>query len=71
LRVLADSYRKQCSAVELLKMFLQTAGFRWVWKPWTIFHGVFFFFFLSSSFISCHFSKLPRDILNTKLNNQV
>lgn len=27
LRVLADSYRKQCSAVELLKMFLQTAGF--------------------------------------------
>lgn len=26
LRVLADSYRKQCSAVELLKMFLQTAG---------------------------------------------
>ncbi|KAJ6915808.1 hypothetical protein NC652_018461 [Populus alba x Populus x berolinensis] len=28
LRVLADSYRKQCSAVELLKMFLQTAGFR-------------------------------------------
>lgn len=28
LRVLADSYRKQYSAVELLKMFLQTAGFR-------------------------------------------
>ncbi|CAK7339641.1 unnamed protein product [Dovyalis caffra] len=27
LRILADSYRKQCSAVELLKMFLQTAGF--------------------------------------------
>ncbi|GFY94089.1 hypothetical protein Acr_09g0005350 [Actinidia rufa] len=28
LKVLADSYRKQCSAVELLKMFLQTAGYR-------------------------------------------
>ncbi|KAE9466242.1 hypothetical protein C3L33_01845, partial [Rhododendron williamsianum] len=27
LKVLADSYRKQCSAVELLKMFLQTAGY--------------------------------------------
>ncbi|KAK6923845.1 Bromodomain associated domain [Dillenia turbinata] len=27
LRVLADSYRKQCSAIELLKMFLQTAGY--------------------------------------------
>ncbi|KAB5524687.1 hypothetical protein DKX38_022436 [Salix brachista] len=26
LRVLADSYRKQCSPVELLKMFLQTPG---------------------------------------------
>ncbi|CAI0474295.1 unnamed protein product [Linum tenue] len=26
LKVLADSYRKQCSAVELLKMFLQTLG---------------------------------------------
>lgn len=30
LKVLADSYRKQCSAVELLKMFLQTAGYRYV-----------------------------------------
>ncbi|KAL3845119.1 hypothetical protein ACJIZ3_002522 [Penstemon smallii] len=28
LRLLADSYKKQCSAVELLKMFLQTAGYR-------------------------------------------
>uniref|UniRef100_A0A2P2JFZ0 Bromodomain associated domain-containing protein n=1 Tax=Rhizophora mucronata TaxID=61149 RepID=A0A2P2JFZ0_RHIMU len=27
LKVLADSYRKQCSALELLKMFLQTAGY--------------------------------------------
>ncbi|XP_059640279.1 uncharacterized protein LOC132282570 isoform X2 [Cornus florida] len=27
LKVLADSYRKQCSAIELLKMFLQTAGY--------------------------------------------
>uniref|UniRef100_A0A5B7AW21 Bromodomain associated domain-containing protein n=1 Tax=Davidia involucrata TaxID=16924 RepID=A0A5B7AW21_DAVIN len=26
LKVLADSYRKECSAIELLKMFLQTAG---------------------------------------------
>ncbi|CAN1216041.1 hypothetical protein LINPERPRIM_LOCUS479 [Linum perenne] len=26
LKVLADSYRKQCSAIELLKMFLQTMG---------------------------------------------
>ncbi|CAK9172932.1 unnamed protein product [Ilex paraguariensis] len=26
LKLLADSYRKQCSAVELLKMFLKTAG---------------------------------------------
>lgn len=28
LRFFADSYRKQCSALELLKMFLQTAGYR-------------------------------------------
>jgi len=28
LKVLADSYRKQCSAMELLKMFLQVAGKR-------------------------------------------
>ncbi|XP_021897585.1 uncharacterized protein LOC110814423 [Carica papaya] len=27
LKVLTDSYRKQCSAIELLKMFLQTAGY--------------------------------------------
>lgn len=27
LKLLADSYRKQCSATELLKMFLQTAGY--------------------------------------------
>lgn len=27
LKVLADSYRKQCSAIELLKMFLQTVGY--------------------------------------------
>ncbi|KAM7529364.1 hypothetical protein LguiB_032774 [Lonicera macranthoides] len=27
LKVLADSYRKQCSAMELIKMFLQTAGY--------------------------------------------
>ncbi|GAV70062.1 Bromo_TP domain-containing protein [Cephalotus follicularis] len=27
LKVLADSYRKQCSAVELLNMFLQTVGY--------------------------------------------
>ncbi|XP_050205606.1 uncharacterized protein LOC126655452 isoform X2 [Mercurialis annua] len=27
LKVLADSYRKQCSATDLLKMFLQTTGF--------------------------------------------
>ncbi|KAL2521740.1 hypothetical protein Fot_25663 [Forsythia ovata] len=27
LKLLADSYRKQCSAVELLKMFLKTAGY--------------------------------------------
>ncbi|GFS39545.1 hypothetical protein Acr_00g0063560 [Actinidia rufa] len=27
LKVLADSYRKQCSAIELLKMFIQTAGY--------------------------------------------
>jgi hypothetical protein len=27
LKVLADSYRKQCSAVELIKMFLHTAGY--------------------------------------------
>lgn len=26
LRILADSYRKECSAIELVKMFLQTAG---------------------------------------------
>ncbi|CAN0858293.1 hypothetical protein LINGRAHAP2_LOCUS7173 [Linum grandiflorum] len=26
LKVLADSYRKQCSAIELIKMFLQTVG---------------------------------------------
>lgn len=30
LKLLADSYRKQCSATELLKMFLQTAGYRLV-----------------------------------------
>lgn len=28
LKVLADSYRKQCSAIDLLKMFLQTSGYR-------------------------------------------
>ncbi|KAL6993222.1 hypothetical protein U1Q18_011337 [Sarracenia purpurea var. burkii] len=28
LKILADSYKKQCSAMELLKMFLQTAGYR-------------------------------------------
>ncbi|XP_024180374.1 uncharacterized protein LOC112186250 isoform X2 [Rosa chinensis] len=28
LKVLTDSYRKQCSAIELLKMFLQTVGYR-------------------------------------------
>lgn len=28
LRVLADSYRKQCSAVDLLRMFLKTMGYR-------------------------------------------
>ncbi|CAL5373918.1 unnamed protein product [Camellia sinensis] len=28
LKVLSESYRKQCSAIELLKMFLQTAGYR-------------------------------------------
>ena len=28
LKILADSYRKRCSAMELLKMFLQTAGHR-------------------------------------------
>ena len=28
LRVLADSYKKQCSAIELLKMLLKTVGFR-------------------------------------------
>ncbi|KAK6125861.1 hypothetical protein DH2020_040399 [Rehmannia glutinosa] len=28
LKLLSDSYRKQCSATELLKMFLQTAGYR-------------------------------------------
>lgn len=28
LKVLSDSYRKQCSAIELLKMFLQTVGYR-------------------------------------------
>ncbi|GLU13340.1 hypothetical protein SLE2022_299780 [Rubroshorea leprosula] len=27
LKVLADSYRKQCSAIELIKMFLHTAGY--------------------------------------------
>ncbi|XP_077223912.1 uncharacterized protein LOC143857370 isoform X1 [Tasmannia lanceolata] len=27
LKVLSDSYRKQCSAIELLKMFLQTVGY--------------------------------------------
>lgn len=30
LKLLADSYRKQCSATELLKMFLQTSGYRLV-----------------------------------------
>lgn len=30
LKLLSDSYRKQCSATELLKMFLQTAGYRLV-----------------------------------------
>lgn len=35
LKVLADSYRKQCSAVELLKMFLQTAGIG-VWSSFYI-----------------------------------
>lgn len=30
LKLLSDSYRKQCSAIELLKMFLQTAGHRLV-----------------------------------------
>lgn len=30
LKLLTDSYRKQCSAIELLKMFLQTAGHRLV-----------------------------------------
>lgn len=28
LKVLSDNYRKQCSATELLKMFLQTTGYR-------------------------------------------
>lgn len=28
LKLLADSYRKQCSATELVKMFLQTTGYR-------------------------------------------
>lgn len=28
LKILSDSYRKQCSAIELLKMFLQTTGHR-------------------------------------------
>lgn len=28
LKTLADSYRKQCSPIELLKMFLQAAGYR-------------------------------------------
>ncbi|XP_048233178.1 uncharacterized protein LOC8273703 isoform X2 [Ricinus communis] len=28
LKILADNYRKQCSAIDLLKMFLQTAGFK-------------------------------------------
>lgn len=28
LKVLADSYKKQCSAIELLKMLLKTVGFR-------------------------------------------
>ncbi|WCJ32003.1 hypothetical protein M5689_013449 [Euphorbia peplus] len=28
LKVLSDSYRKQCSAIDLLKMFLQTSGYR-------------------------------------------
>lgn len=28
LKLLADSYRKQCSAIDLLKMFLKTVGFR-------------------------------------------
>jgi hypothetical protein len=27
LKVLADSYRKQCSATELVKMFLKTLGY--------------------------------------------
>lgn len=30
LKVLADSYKKQCSAIELLKMLLKTVGFRYV-----------------------------------------
>lgn len=30
LKVLADGYRKQCSAIELLKMFVQTMGYRLV-----------------------------------------
>ncbi|KAG5006584.1 hypothetical protein JHK82_024527 [Glycine max] len=28
LRVFADSYKKQCSAIELLKMLIKTIGFR-------------------------------------------
>ncbi|MCI26427.1 mediator of RNA polymerase II transcription subunit [Trifolium medium] len=30
LKVLTDSYKKQCSAIELLKMLLKTVGFRYV-----------------------------------------
>lgn len=32
LKVLSDNYKKQCSAMELLKMFLQVTGNRWVWS---------------------------------------
>ena len=28
LKVLTDNYRKQCSAIELIRMFLQTSGYR-------------------------------------------
>jgi hypothetical protein len=30
LKVLTDSYKKECSAIELLKMLLKTVGFRYV-----------------------------------------
>lgn len=37
LKILTDNYRKQFSAIDLLKMFLQASGFRWgslcVFKP--------------------------------------